>query len=271
MKSKILTIFYLLFFASHALFAQIFQPVKWSFKSEHVNAQEEIIILTATIDKGWHLYSQFIGNDGPIPTSITFEKSKDFELMGSATEGKAIEEYDKNFDMILKFFANKAEFKQRIKIKSKKDFTVKGSVNFMVCDDSKCLPPEDVEFAVSVKTNNNEIKGDNQEPTLKENETGENKSEANPTSIDETLVPEKSAVNDSSNKKQIEKVNKIILPKEESKSSLGIFIAGFLGGLLALLTPCVFPMIPLTVSFFTKKSGNKKKGIINALDRKSVV
>jgi thiol:disulfide interchange protein DsbD len=265
MKSKILTILYFLFFASHVLFAQIFQPVKWSFKSEHVNAQEEIIILTATIDKGWHLYSQFIGNDGPIPTSITFEKSKDFELMGSATEGKAIEEYDKNFDMILKFFANKAEFKQRIKIKSKKDFTVKGSVNFMVCDDSKCLPPEDVEFAVSVKTNNNEIKGDNQEPALKENENGENKSEANPTSIDETLVPEKSAVNDSSTKKQIEKANKIILPKEESKSSLGIFIAGFLGGLLALLTPCVFPMIPLTVSFFTKKSGNKKKGIINAL------
>jgi thiol:disulfide interchange protein len=245
------------------LSAQIFNPVKWSYNVETGNEKECTLVLTANIEKGWHLYSQFIGNDGPIPTSFKFEKGKNYELVGLVSEGKPIEEYDKNFEMTLKFFANKAIFKQKIKVLSKKDFVVKGTLEFMVCDDHKCLPPEEIEFSFNVKGNEKEVKGE-----IIPNDPNQNINEQNKASIDVIPTEDSSSKTNAvveTNAKKENSSKEIISPaKEESKSSLGIFIAGFLGGLLALLTPCVFPMIPLTVSFFTKKSENKKKGIANA-------
>jgi|694.fasta_scaffold03101_13 thiol:disulfide interchange protein DsbD len=258
-------IFLLLLLIVQTLSAQIFNPVKWTYGVEQGNEKECTLVITANIEKGWHLYSQFIGNDGPIPTSFQFEKNKNFELIGGVTEGKPIEEYDKNFEMTLKFFANKAVFKQKIKLLTKKDFVAKGSLEFMVCDDHKCLPPEVIEFAINVKGTEAVIKG---EATPAQGEKTEETKSAQASLVEGAATDsgEKSIPKEVNSEKLNEQKKEIITPTvEEKKSSLGIFIAGFLGGLLALLTPCVFPMIPLTVSFFTKKSENKKKGIVNAL------
>lgn len=256
--------FFFLLLVTQTLPAQIFNPVKWSYGVEQGNDMECTLVLTATIEKGWHLYSQFIGNDGPIPTSFQFEKSKNFTLLGGVTEGKPIEEYDKNFEMTLKFFANKAVFKQKIKLLTKKDFVAKGSLEFMVCDDHKCLPPEVIEFAIPVKGTEGEIKGavtPNEVEEVSEEES-EKSAAAKEPGMDSNLTNMQKGAPVANNGQ--EKKETITAITEEKKTSLGIFIAGFLGGLLALLTPCVFPMIPLTVSFFTKKSENKKKGIANA-------
>src|SRR5688572_4963647 len=125
---------------------QIMQPVKWSYRAEQNSPGEATLIMTASIEKGWHLYSQNIGDGGPIKTSFTFAPSPDYELLGKVSEGKAIEFYDKNFEMQLAYFANEAVFKQRIKLNNKNSFKISAGVEFMVCDDEKCLPPELVEF-----------------------------------------------------------------------------------------------------------------------------
>ncbi|MFT6844543.1 MAG: thiol:disulfide interchange protein [Flavobacteriales bacterium] len=194
--------------------AQIHNPVSWEYGIENNE-----FVFTATIEEGWHVYSQHLPpDDGPIPTSFNFDANENLEIIGKAAEGKAHTEFDPNFQMELAFFSDKAVFRQKAKASGDKPFTVKGFLEFMVCDDEMCLPPEmiDFEFEVDPKTF---VGSDN---------SGD--------------------------------------PDEEgSRTPWGIFIAGFLGGLLALLTPCVFPMIPLTVSFFTKQSKNKAKGVANAI------
>jgi thiol:disulfide interchange protein len=194
--------------------AQIHNPVSWEYGIENNE-----FVFTATIEEGWHVYSQHLpADDGPIPTSFNFDANENLEIIGKAAEGKAHTEFDPNFQMELAFFSDKAVFRQKAKASGDKPFTVKGFLEFMVCDDEMCLPPEmiDFEFEVDPKTF---VGSDNSDD-----------------------------------------------PDEEgSRTPWGIFIAGFLGGLLALLTPCVFPMIPLTVSFFTKQSKNKAKGVANAI------
>ena len=135
--------------------AQILEPVKWSFKVEQPTPEEATLVMTAQIDKTWHLYSQYIPTDkeGPLPTTFSFTKTKDFQLIGKVRESKPIEENDPNFGIVLKFFADKAVFKQKIKVLSPKDFVVNGVVNFMCCDDKQCLPPSDVEFEFKLKGN----------------------------------------------------------------------------------------------------------------------
>jgi thiol:disulfide interchange protein len=251
-KILLLSVFH---FLGNQAIAQIFTPVKWTYSSKKISDTEAELIFKATIDKGWHVYSQFIANDGPIPTSFTFEKNNSFELIGKVIEGKPIEEHDVNFDMMLKFFEGTATFKQKIKLKDTKAFSVKGSVEYMCCDNSKCLPPESIEF---------EIKTEGASPTANENFSSSTSTP--PPSVDTATQNSDSLKNAEqvvpTEKKKTEIVTQIV---EEKRSALGIFIAGFLGGLLALLTPCVFPMIPLTVSFFTKQSKTRKKGITNAL------
>ena len=132
-------------------FSQILDPVKWSFKVEQTKPGEATLVLTARADKGWHVYSQDIPPDGPLPTTFTFKKSNDFERIGKVTESKPIMEDDPMFKMVLKYFADKAVFKQQVKILSKKDFVIKGTVNFMCCDDKQCLPPTDVYFEFRLK------------------------------------------------------------------------------------------------------------------------
>ena len=220
-----------LIFVFGVLNAQILEPVKWSFSSKKLSGNEYELIFKAKIDQNWHLYSQDIPM-APPATTFTFEKSNDYELIGKVVEDttKLIEEYDNNFDMVLKFYANEAVFKQKVKL-LKKGADVKGSLNFMCCDDKQCLPPTDVDF--DFKLGDVQAASTN---TVKDNEN----TKAEIKNADEDITGSK-------------------------KSLWGFFLISFLGGLAAILTPCVFPMIPMTVSFFMKDEEHKGKGKLEAL------
>jgi thiol:disulfide interchange protein DsbD len=248
-------IFFLLaFFALvNSSFAQIHDPVKWSTSTQKISETEYDLIVTATIEAKWHLYSQNVPADGPIPTSFSFKTSPDFKLIGKTTEEKGVSSYDPVFEMQIKYFENKATFKQRIKVLSDKSFKIAGTVEFMVCDDASCLPPTEIDLAFLIPANAAIVnaKDDKEVPAITSAETKDHAT-ISPTPIDKNKagVAVKAAKNSN---------------KTSNKSLLTIFIIAFFSGFAALLTPCVFPMIPMTVSFFTKQSKSKAEGVRNAI------
>lgn len=245
-KNKILLIALLLVLISGSSFAQILNPVKWTFSSKKINDTIAELYLKATLDKGWHLYSQDIPENGPVPTRFTFEKSKDYQLLGKVLEPKPVKEYDPNFDMQLKYFAKTTVFVQRIKMLSTKPFTVKGKLEFMCCNDKQCLPPSEVEYSFN-------IAGATKQAVAKVDTIAADTAIAETDTVKtDTLSAESSSLLGHENIKM--------------KSLWWIFIMGFLGGLIALITPCVFPMIPMTVSYFIKRSEKKSKGIRDAME-----
>jgi Thiol:disulfide interchange protein DsbD, N-terminal len=131
-------------------------PCHWSFKVEQTQPDEATLIITAKLDSGWHLYSQHLTGDGPIPTKFNFNNSSDYKLTGETEEGKPMSEYDKNFDLTLKYFEHEAVFTQKIKVLGKKDFTIAGTIDYMVCME-QCLFPPAKEFSFQIKGN---IKGE---------------------------------------------------------------------------------------------------------------
>ena len=222
MKRYILFLLIIFSFNSNS---QIYDPVSWEFSKNKIDEKKYELIFTANIDEGWYIYSQYLKGDGPVPTEFTFQESSNFNLIDKVNEDDASEAYDPNFDMLLKFFKQKAVFVQQIEIVNEKSpFSVKGDVYFMTCDEKQCLPPELIEFDF----NFNEDKSYNFESN--------------------SLFEE--SVNTTSKK---------------SKNFWLLFFISFLSGFAALLTPCVFPMIPMTVSYFTKASKTKSKGILNAI------
>ena len=228
---------FVLLLQSLTLFAQIEEPVKWSFSAQKLSDTEVNLLIKAKIDKGWHVYSQFIEDGGPIPTSFKFSPSADYELIGKVSESpKAVNAFDPNFGMQIAWHQDAVTFTQKIKLKNPKT-TIKGVLEFMVCNDKKCLPPTEVEFTIPVDTNQLQDSG-----TVAAN-----------TGID------------TANQAQVKQAAPAADQAESSGGSLWtIFIAGFLGGLAAFFMPCIYPMIPLTVSYFTKKSGSKAKGVRSA-------
>ena len=146
MKGKILLLVAVLAISA-GLNAQILEPVKWSFSQDKIGDNEFELTFKATIDPHWHLYSQDIPMIPPA-TTFTFEDNNGIELLGKvAEESKVIEEYDPNFEMVLKYFANEAIFKQNVKVTSNTAEPVKGFLEYMCCDDTKCLPPTEVDFS----------------------------------------------------------------------------------------------------------------------------
>ncbi|MDO9276011.1 MAG: protein-disulfide reductase DsbD family protein, partial [Lutibacter sp.] len=144
----------LAFFAlSNAGYSQIYDPVKWSTSVEKISDTEYNLLVTATIEAKWHLYSQNVPADGPIPTSFSFKTSQDFKLIGKTTEEKGHTVHDPVFDMEIKYFENKATFKQRVKVSNQNAFKILGEVEFMVCDDSSCLPPTVIVLAFLIPGN----------------------------------------------------------------------------------------------------------------------
>jgi thiol:disulfide interchange protein DsbD len=229
----------LLLLLSGSMFAQMYNPVKWSTSVEKISDKEYILKALAVIQSGWHLYGQYIEEGGPSPTAFTFKNTaKKFELIGKTTEDKGHETVDKIFDMKIKYFEDKAVFTQKIKFTSDEIVNVAADVDFMVCDDSNCLPPSSEELSFKI-------------PNSKKVAVAENSAVANT----DTIVAEEKAV-----KKVVNSPK-----KSESRGFLSIFIIAFLSGFAALLTPCVFPMIPMTVSYFTKQSKTKAAGIRNAM------
>lgn len=130
--------------------AQIENPVTWSYGQKKISKTEAIVFLKATVENGWHIYSQNVKEGGPVKTTITFAPSKDFVKVGTTSEPKAITKFEKSFDMNVSYFEKQVIFQQKIKL-NKPATTVKGKIEFMVCNDSKCLPPTEVEFSVQVK------------------------------------------------------------------------------------------------------------------------
>jgi len=224
--------------------AQVYDPVSWSFETKMVSETEAQLIIKATLEKDWHIYAMFLpSQDGPIPTTITFNPSENYELVGSTTEGKYKTEFDPNFNMDLNFHENIAIFTQVIKIKNSNPFKITGLIESMVCNNERCLPPEEVEFDFSI---NGEVASVNQ-------------NDENASSDLSNIIPQLPNLNVDAPLSDCGTKN------EEISNSWMVFLFGFLGGLLALLTPCVFPMIPLTVSFFTKGGKDGKKGLFRAV------
>lgn len=133
--------------------AQILKPVKWAFSSQKINSTESYLIFTATIDKGWHIYATSLpAGDGPIPTSFKFTASKNYKTESKIQEvKKPVIEFDKTFDKKIGTFSGIASFRQKIKTKPGSTEAVKGSLEFMVCNSSQCLPPETVQFSIPLK------------------------------------------------------------------------------------------------------------------------
>ena len=242
MKKHLILLFALIAFTVGN--SQILEPVKWKTSIEKFSDTEYNLVSKATIESGWHLYSQNVPADGPIPTTFTFDDANGaFKFIGNTgeLEGKTVD--DPVFQMRIKFFEKSAIFVQRVQLLG--DVTsVKGTVEFMVCDDTRCLPPTEVDLVFNI--------------------TGNNKAE-NTNVIDEQSIDNES-VNEMLYGMAPKDITLLSGKIKEKKSLWTIFGLGFLGGLLALLTPCVFPMIPLTVSFFTKKGNQtKSSGIGKAL------
>lgn len=230
---------------SFSMFGQMYNPVKWTTSVEKITEKEYLLKAEAKIQSGWHLYGQYIEEGGPSPTAFTFKKDKkNFELVGKTTEGKGHEVVDRIFNMKIKYFEDKAIFTQKIKFNSENSANITAEVEFMVCDDSNCLPPSSEELLFKFPNANKLASAEvNIVPT-------------------DSIKEEKAIV-------AVEKKAEIVvgnpIKKNESRGLLSIFIIAFLSGFAALLTPCVFPMIPMTVSYFTKQSKTKAAGIRNAL------
>ncbi|MGL5318532.1 MAG: cytochrome c biogenesis protein CcdA [Bacteroidales bacterium] len=270
MKRKIFaTVLSLFVFASFA-FAQMSDPVKWTFSVKQTAGSEVAeIIINANIDAGYHLYSQKPVQDGPIPTEFTFDKSADYELVGKPSEPKGVTEFQQEFGADVTYFDGKAVFVQKIKVLSDKDFTINGTYVYMVCNDGSCVPFFDNAFSVKVKG-------------VKVAEKAAAKVEATPVVAAPVAVaqPEAAPVASEDSAEALtateeaatEKIAEVVpaeevaqapeAPAEENQSLWSFFLFAFGGGLVGLLTPCVFPMIPMTVSFFIKKGA---KGKVQAL------
>lgn len=236
------------FFNAQAQFsdpkAKIYEPVKWSYSSQKINDKEADLIITATIEKGWHLYSQFIEEGGPIPTSFKFSPSPNYTLIGKVSESpKPVTAFDKNFSMEIAWHKDRVVFKQRISL-NKPVETISGVLEFMVCDDERCLPPTEIEFQIPLGA------------------APVNSLVAETSSQDSVS----SAVASDSEDADVSATVTSSTKSSESEGSLwAIFLAGFIGGLAAFFMPCIYPMIPMTVSFFTKQSGSRAKGIRSAI------
>jgi thiol:disulfide interchange protein DsbD len=237
-------------FSLNAINAQVLKPVKWNFTTKQISPGEAQLVFTATIDATWHLYSQDIPENGPVPTSFTFEKSPKYSLIGKVKEPKAIEEFDNNFDMVVKYFANKAVFTQNIKVLSDQDFQIKGFLEFMCCDDTRCLPPDEVDFTFNVKGNPVAANTEVIAPISNEPEP----EVASEPSAQVAVAP----VPKDSIPAQTDEISAESAAKNEKSSLWTLFFFSFIAGLAAILTPCVFPMIPMTVTFFLKEKDKVK-------------
>lgn len=146
---KIILLFTLISFAIGN--SQILEPVKWTTSVEKISDTEAVLIATANIDSKWHLYSQIVPEGGPIPTVFSFEGNSNYLKKGNTSEETGHTVDDPVFDMRIKFFDTETNFRQRIKLKSKNAFNIKAMVEFMVCDDSRCLPPTEVELLFKIE------------------------------------------------------------------------------------------------------------------------
>ena len=229
------------FFALAPCMAQIINPVKWSAKVDKITDTEYNLVMNGIIDSGWHLYSQFTPENGPLPAEFKFENSKaNYELVGKIKESPYKKQYNDVFEVDEYYFEKNVTFTQKVKVSNSKLTSIKAMIDYQVCKEV-CIN-QDFTFTFTL-------------PEIKEVKTSA------------TVVKVDSLKNDTvqTTIKSSETVKLEATKKKPDSSLLTIFLLAFLGGFAALLTPCVFPMIPMTVSFFTKQSKNPAQGKRNAI------
>ena len=267
---KLLFPFVLLLFAV-AVQAQIQDPVKFNSELKILAADEAEVVFTAAIDKGWHVYSTDLGDGGPISATFNVEKIFGAEVVGKLKPvGKEISTFDKLFEMKVRYFENTAQFVQKLKLTGGA-YQIEGYLEYGACNDENCLPPTQVPFKFSGKA-----EGAAKEAAAAAAETKAEEQPAKQETVSGTAPV--AAIGGADGPTEIKVADKVDLwkPVISELNSLGettsqddmswiySFITGFAGGLLALFTPCVWPIIPMTVSFFLKRSKDKKKGIRDA-------
>ncbi|HVA99078.1 MAG TPA: protein-disulfide reductase DsbD domain-containing protein, partial [Bacteroidia bacterium] len=227
-------------------FSQIYNPVKWEFSVKKISDTQADLIIKANIGKGWHLYSQFMsGKDGPIPTTFTYNPSDDYMLDGKTKESKVISKYEPVYGMNLNYFENSATFTQKIKIKTDKNFSVKGKLNFMVCNDSMCLPPKDADFSFDISAPKTKTSDANpKQPAINNSsDTAKIKSATTVVTASSDTIKKNNSVNSDSVSTTTNTNNSSFTNASTAQapglSGWLIFILGFFGGLAALITPCV--------------------------------
>ena len=278
--------FLLLSFVVYALQAQIKDPVKFKTELTPLSDTEAEVVFTAAIDKGWHVYSTDLGDGGPISATFNVDNKSGVELVGKLKPvGKEVASFDKLFEMKVRYFENTAKFVQKVKFTGGA-YAIEGYLEYGACDDESCLPPTQVPFkfsgvakagnAAATKTEQSKA----EQPEQKVVDKADKKEEATPVASKDSsammeLVPATTteAATDIQPAVASSELWKPVISDlqalgeehgQEDMSWIYIFITGFLGGLLALFTPCVWPIIPMTVSFFLKRSKDKKKGIRDA-------
>ena len=252
--------------------------VTWSRSVEDKSPTEKILVFTATVKNPWHLYGTELPKGGPTPTHLLVDKIEGAELVGGLTSAqKPVEMYDPNFEMTLRFFSGKVTFRQKIRITDPKKFAFVGAIRYMACNDEQCLPPANWEFTVQPK----ELGKLGDAAATKLTEETPATTEATATSLGEpsadsvasvdtlSVAPQDTAALASSDLwapviPELKAYGDKALNQAEGSLWM-LLVGGFLGGLVALVTPCVWPMIPMTVSFFLKRSSDRKKGIRDAL------
>ena len=272
MKKSIFSILLLLF--AVVVQAQIQEPVKFKSELKTSQAGEAEVVFTGTIDKGWHVYSTDLGDGGPISATFNVESISGAELVGKLKPvGKEVAAFDKLFEMKVRYFENTAQFVQKLKLTGG-EYKVEGFLEYSACNDENCLPPTQVPFKFSGKAEGTAVNGpaadkaadagnvelEKSSDTAQtaamaiiggaESDTGINVAGDGTTDLWKPVIDELQALGET--------------VSQEDMSWIYIFITGFVGGLLALFTPCVWPIIPMTVSFFLKRSKDKKKGIRDA-------
>ncbi|MGV9003827.1 cytochrome c biogenesis protein CcdA [Flavobacterium sp.] len=252
MKKALLLL--LTFFAVTTISAQIVKPVKWTTKVEKINESEINLIMQATIEKDWHVYSQYTPDDGPLPAEFTFENAKgNYELVGKVKESPYKKQFNDVFGVDEFYFANKATFTQKVKIINPKLAIIKGAIDFQVCKEV-CINDNST-FSFGVPKMNLDAKNSTEEITVIAPVATVDTTNNETAAADTTSTTKKNVVAEPTEKPE----------KDNKRGLLTIFFLAFLGGFAALLTPCVFPMIPMTVSFFTKQSKTPAQGKRNAI------
>lgn len=252
--------------------AQMQDPVHFKTEWKSISANEAEIIFSATIDPGWHVYSTDLGDGGPTQATINIDK-----ISGAALDGKLkpgsneIKKMDPIFEMEVKFFEKTAKFTQKVKLTGGK-YSVSGYLEYGACNDENCLPPTSVDFTFSGEVPAQAKAADTKEKEAPKKEEAPVEAVAKADTAVEALAAADSTVAETTLQGTTNYWTPVISElssygegtNEESHSWIYIFFTGLIGGLLALFTPCVWPIIPMTVSFFLKRTKDKKKGIRDA-------
>ncbi|MDL2264867.1 thioredoxin family protein [Parabacteroides sp. OttesenSCG-928-G07] len=272
MKKTLICLFLMLCCMQFA-YTQILTPVKWTIELEDDGKAEKFILFTAVSDRGWHLYDMNLPAGGPISTSFSFEVLEGVELIGEPVASKKpTAVYDELFSMELRWYEGTVSFRQSFRVTDPSNVKIEGELEFMACDDATCLPPERIEFDFDKRN----IRVDDvltEQVTDNEGASAEHSQNTSTGTMSESAllspveIPQKLTNDVSLWTPVIEELKAFgdSTVSAADRSWIYIFLAGFLGGLIALLTPCVWPMIPMTVSFFLKRTKSRRKAIRDAI------